>query len=135
MKRLKLKSSLAAGLASLLLCFGDIKDSTLLDVTKPYLGEYACNYARLGDKEFLDGFEYVTLDLKKDGSYLLSFKATDGKKHTETGEYAYDEKEKTLCFFPRDKSAVKKKFPLIGGVLTISAQIGNQQLIVRFTQK
>lgn len=135
MEKFKLKSSFAAGLVSLLLCFGNIKDSTLLDVTKPYLGKYECNYARLGDKEFCDGFEYVSLELNGDGTYLLSFKATDGKKHTETGEYAYNEKTKTLCFSPRDKSALKKEFPLIDGVLTISAQIGNQQLIVRFTQK
>ena len=135
MGRMKLKSAFVAGLASLLLCMGNIKDSTLLDVTKPYLGEYECEYARLGDKEFSDGFEFVTLELKRDGTYLLSFKQKDGEKHTETGAYQYDAKRNLLCISPRDKSALKKEFPLIDGVLTISAQIGNQQLIVRFAQK
>ena len=132
---MKLKSTFVAGLASLLLCMGNIKDSTLLDVTKPYLGEYECEYARLGDREFSDGFEFVVLELKGDGTYLLSFKEKGGEKHTETGEYEYDEKTKTLRFSPRDKSALKKEFPLIDGVLTISTQIGNQQLIIRFAQK
>ncbi len=135
MGRMKLKSTFVAGLASLLLCMSNIKDGTLLDVTKVYLGEYECTYAQLGDKEYLKGFDFVTLELKTDGTYLLSFKQKDEKKHTETGEYEYDEKRKTLRFSPRDKSALKKEFPLVEGVLTISAQIGNQQLIVRFTQK
>lgn len=135
MGKYTLKSSLAAGIASFLLCFTNIKDSSLSDVTKPYLGEYECNYARLGDKEFLEGFSFVTLELKKDGTYLLSFQSKDGDKRTETGEYEYDGKRQTLRFSPRDKSALKKEFPLIDGVLTVSAQIGKQQLIVRFTQK
>lgn len=135
MGKIKLKSTLAAGAASLMLCFGNIKDSSLLDVTKVYLGEYECSYAQLGDKEYLEGFDFVTLELKANGTYLLAFREKEGKKHTETGEYEYDEKTKTLRFSPRDKSALKKEFPLVDGVLTISAQIGNQQLIVRFTQK
>lgn len=135
MGKMKLKSTFVAGLASVLLCMGNIKDSTLLDVTKPYLGEYECEYARLGDRDFSDGFEFVVLELKGDETYHLSFKEKNGKMHTETGEYQYDAKRKVVCFSPRDISAIKKEFPLIDGVLTISRQVGNQQLIVRFAQK
>ena len=135
MGKIKLKSTLAAGAATLMLCLGNIKDSTLKDVARAYLGEYECSYARLGDKEYLEGFDFVRLELKKDGTYRLTFKEKTGKKHAETGRYEYDESAKKLRFCPREDSAFKKEFPLVDGVLTVTAQIGNQQLIVCFTQK
>ena len=64
MKKQVLKSSLLAGFCTLMLLFSGWREGKLTDVTKPYLGEYECKQATLGEKDCLKKFDYIRLELK-----------------------------------------------------------------------
>ena len=51
-----MKSFILGALLSCMTLFPSVKDSTLKDITKPYIGEYECKSARLGDKDYLEDF-------------------------------------------------------------------------------
>ena len=59
-----MKSFILAGVLSLMSLFPNMQESTLKDIAKPYLGEYECKSAQLGEKDCLEQFSYVRLELK-----------------------------------------------------------------------
>lgn len=134
MKSVKLKSSLLAGLTALLLFFPNLTNGSLKDITKPYLGEYECKSATLGEQEFLDEFSLIKLELKSDETFLLHYQPKDGAKKTETGKYKYDKDKQEICFSLDRNSALKRKFPLKKGIITIDFKLGTKQLIMKFEQ-
>ena len=58
---MKLKYSFCAALASLLLILPACGNGSLKDVTKPYLGEYECQSATLGEKDYAQDFFFIRL--------------------------------------------------------------------------
>ena len=129
-----MKSFILAGLLSCMALFPNVKGGSLKDIAKPYIGEYECKSARLGDKDYLEEFSYIRLELKDAESFVLHCKEKDGKKRDIEGKYHYD-KDKgvlTLC----DKSGVfKREFPLDKGNLTIFLPVGEKILLLQFEQK
>ena len=129
-----MKSFILGALLSCMTLFPSVKDSTLKDITKPYIGEYECKSARLGDKDYLEGFSYIRLELKDTESFVLHCKEKDGKKRDIEGKYHYDKDKGVLTV--SDKSGVfKREFPLEKGNLTISLPIGEKILLLQFEQK
>ena len=63
---MKLKYTFCAGLAALLIALPACGNGSLKDVTKPYLGQYECESATLGEKDYAQDFSFIRLELKKD---------------------------------------------------------------------
>lgn len=127
----RLKSSLFAGFSALLLLFPNVKESTLNDITKPYLGEYECKSATLGETDYTEDFSYIKLELKADETFSLHYCPKDGNKRTETGKYSYD-KEKSVLRFQSETGDVEKEFPIKDGVILIQLRLGNKILVMKF---
>ncbi len=135
MKKAFLKTSVLAGIASLLFSFSAWKTGTLTDITKPYLGEYECKSATYGKKDMLEDISSVILQLKADETFVLSYKDKHGKTRKETGTYQYDKERNTLHFFWEGKGELKRDFPLEKGCIQGSVKMGNKILSIRFEQK
>ncbi|MBR2646423.1 MAG: hypothetical protein IKD47_02565 [Clostridia bacterium] len=135
MKKAIVKSSILAGLMGLLLCFSGLKDSKLTDITRPYLGEYQCERATYGSKDYLDTYTDIRLELKSDNTFVLTALDKTNKKKTIKGKYSYDEKKQTLTMRWGKGGFIRRKIPLNGGELCLTIQIGNKTLVMNFIQK
>ncbi len=107
----------------------------MTDITKPYLGGYECKSARLGDKEYLEDFSYITLELNKDETFTLYYCPKSGKKGEESGRYSYDEKTETLTLSMGKNNELKRQIPLKDGAFCITVPLGTKTLILQFEQK
>lgn len=134
----KLKSSLFAGLLSLLLLFpsfGAFKLGELKEITKPYLGVYECKAATLGDEDVLSRFAYVNIELKKGDVCTLYYREKNGKRKEVKGKYSYDKEAETITLSPDVLDFFKREFPLKDGEILISLPMGGKMLSMRFVQK
>lgn len=131
MKKYTLKSSLLAGISALLLCFPNVKESTLNDITKPYLGEYECKSATLGETDYTEDFSYIKLELKPDETFVLHYCLKDGNKREERGKYTYD-KDKSVLRFQSEIGDFEKEFPIQDGVILIQMRLGKKMLVMKF---
>ena len=128
----KVKSSLLAGVVTLLLACSFGGKGDLKEITKPYLGVYECTEARVGEREYLDRFSKLDLELKENGEFILYYCEKDGKPQTQTGRYEYDKESGTLTLLG---GGIKRAFPLQGGILTAVIPIGGQTIHLKFEQK
>ncbi len=135
MKKTTLKSSLLVGVFTLAFCLPACGKATLPEITKPYVGEYECKSATLGEKEYLDEFSFVRLELHADDTFTLSYASKDGKKGQETGKYAYDFEKETISFLGLGDYAIERTFPLKNGQIDLTIALGKQTLHIRFAQK
>ena len=135
MKKITLKSSVVASLATLALLMPNIKNKELTDITKPHLGFYECEYARLSGEELLEDFDYIRLELKADGNFEISYCKKGGKAQKESGKYQYDKKKESVTFYLSDANAFKRTFPLKDGVMDIALRFGGKTLNAKFKQK
>lgn len=131
----KIKSGLCVGLLTLFISLSSCGGESLQEITKPYLGAYECESAKLGEKEYIDDFSFIRLELRPDGTFSLYYRPKNGDKREETGAYVYDEKEETLQLTLGGNGEFKRKFPLKEGRMEVTVQIGTQTLFMRFTQK
>lgn len=135
MKKVRLKSSLLVGLASLLLLFPNFKKGNLSDITKPYLGIYECKEARLGETDCLDRFSFIHLELKKDNKFIIHYQEEGCERKTLSGKYKYDKEKELLVLQGFDGNFLKREFPLKNGELIVSFSLGEKTLILKFEQK
>ena len=135
MKKQVLKSSLLAGITALLLTFSGLREGTLTDITKPYLGEYECKSATLGNEEYVDEFSYIILELKADETFVLRYKTKNKMKGEEKGEYSYDKEKETITLTLGEKSQFKREFSLKKGTICIEFPVGAKLFVMRFEQK
>lgn len=123
-----MKSCILAGIAALAFFL----PNTLKEITKPHLGVYECKEAKLGSDDYLPRFENVTLELKADGEFILTFKEKGGKEHREKGKYTYNPERGIITLMG---GSMKREFPLKDGVLRFQLSIGGKWLSVLFEQK
>ncbi len=131
--RITLKSSILAGLCALCMLG---KSSSLKDISKPYLGEYECKQATYGEKDYLENFTYIRMELQSGDRFVLSYcdKLTNKKNQVE-GEFVYDEKTNTVTLQLGNDACIKRQFSLKDGVLLVVTTLGNKILQLRFEQK
>ena len=137
MKTVTLKSSFMAVLAMLLLCFpwwNTVKTQPLADLTKPYLGMYECRLAQLNEKNLLDDFSYIRLELKKGGACVLYAKDKAGEEKRVDGEYIYNKEKESISFSVETLSFIKREFPMKQGVIFITLRQGDKTLLMQFQQ-
>ena len=129
-----MRSFILSGLLSLMMLFPNLRESTLKDIAKPYLGEYECKSAQLGKKDLLENFSYIRIELKDSENFTLYYKEKEGKGKEVEGKYVYD-KEKELLMLADKSGVYKRGFPLNEGILTISLPMGEKNLVLKFEQK
>ena len=137
MKIIRLKSSFLAILSMFLLCFpwwNTVKSQALTEIAKPYLGEYECRLAQLNEKNLLEDFSYIRLELKKEGECVLYAKDKKGKEKRVEGEYIYNNEKKTITFSVENLSFIKREFPMKQGVIFVTIRQGDKTLLMQFQQ-
>ncbi len=132
--KIKIKTSLLAGLSSLLLLFPSMKNTDLKDIAKPQLGVYECTEARLGSLDCLDRFADVRLELKDEERFLLLYKEKGGARKKVEGKYRYD-KERKILTIEEDATGFKREFPFVDGKLTVAFPVGGKTLVMQFERK
>lgn len=60
---------------------------SLKSITKPYIGEYECVEAHLGETNLLEKYEFITISLLDNKKMEVSYKPKIGKKKTFEGAY------------------------------------------------
>lgn len=135
MKKHILRSSILAGIASLLFLFPTFKKSELKDIAKPHLGIYECKIAQIDEVDYLDKFSYIRLELKDGNKYELTYQKKGGKEGKKKGAYRYDKKTETLTLYLDSTKLIKKEFPLKKGVLSLSITLGEKTMYAQFEQK
>ena len=66
-------------------------NSSVKSLTKPYIATYDCTFAQLGKQDLLEKYDYLKITLLDDEKLEVSFKRKNGKKHTYTSTYSYDD--------------------------------------------
>ena len=129
-----MKSFIVGGLAALMALFPNVKESKLDDISKPYLGEYECKRAQLGNVDYLKRFEYVRLELKDEENFTLYYKEKGERKREVQGKYAYDKEKKTLTL-QGEAGGIFRECTLEKGLFTLHFPIAGKILVLEFEQK
>ena len=124
-----------AGLMAIFTLFSGIKDLSLKDVAKPYIGEYNCIEAEFGGVDYLEDFEYITIDLKKDNTFVLRYAQKNGKKGEEKGEYQFDNVTKKLVLSGKSKLTYNLETLMNNGTFAITVRFGGKTLHIKFEQQ
>ncbi len=135
MRKIFLKSCILAGLCSAVILFGGWKNSTLKDITKPYLGEYECTQATLGDVDYLKEMKYIRLMLQKGDEFILSYCPQDKAEQTLKGSYKYDKDKQIIVLKLSNGMCFERAFPIKKGEIYITVPIGALNLRLIFEQK
>ncbi len=125
----------AAIMTILLLCaFTFDKDASVKTLTDPYITTYDCTFARLGNEDLLEKYEYLKITFLDDKELEVSFKRTNGKRHAYKCDYTYDEETGK---FEAEIGILGFKFRqsarIINGKFTLSMPILGKPLIMNFS--
>ena len=91
---------------------------SLKDVSRPYAGLYQCEKITLGGRDMTEKFEKLSLELKQDGQFELSYRTAEG--NSEKNEITFSAKQGTRqrsFSFPYEKGAVRIDYNLFGTLL------------------
>ena len=69
----------------------DGKSGSLKSITKPYIGEYECVEARLGETDLLEKYDFITISLLDGKKMEVIYKPNNGNKKTFEGAYEVNE--------------------------------------------
>ena len=131
---MKIQSALLSTMGALLFTFAG-KYDTLKDIAKPYLGEYQCKIATLGNEDYLQQFRTLVLELKSENEYELRYHLQNGYKGKDTGKYAYDPAKQTVRLSKGEKGEWKRDIPLKNGTISLTIPLGEKLLYLQFEQK
>lgn len=109
---------------------------SLKAITKPYIGEYECVAARLGESDLLEKYEFIKITLLDDEKMEVSFKPKGGAKKSFEGGYKVNEETREFTgevgiFGVKFKEATK----IENGKFTLTKLIFNTPLIMNFKMK
>lgn len=121
-------------MALILLPACDIKNAgPLKSITHPYIAQYECVEATLGEEDLLKKFDFIKITLLNKENMELCYKPKDGESKTIKSNYTFDYKTRKLTAevgilgYTFKQSTVIEK-----GRFTISKPIGSKQLIMKF---
>ena len=108
--------------------------SSLKDLTHPYINNYECTAARLGNEDLLERYEYFKITFLDDKQLELSFKRKNGgKAHVYKCDYTYDDKTSE---FSAELGILGYRFrqtsKISNGKFTISMPILGRLLLMNF---
>ncbi len=137
MKRKKILIALLLFLTLLLFpaCELDANGS-IKSITRPYVAEYECVEARLGEEDLLERYEYIKITLIDKQEMEISFKSKNGKKHIYSSTYEVDPETREfsgeigiLGFKFKEKTKIEN------GSFTIERNILSKPLFMKFKAK
>ena len=112
----------------------DMKNAgPLKSVTRPYIAQYECVEATLGNEDLLKKFDYIKITLLDKDTLELNYKQKDGDNTKVKSNYDFDMQSRTLTaeigilgYTIKQSTTVEK------GKFTISKSFGGKQLIMKF---
>ena len=112
----------------------DMKNAgPLKSITHPYIAQYECVEATLGDEDLLDKFDYIKITLVNKDTLELNYKLKDGDNKTIESNYNFDVNSRTLTAEVGILGySVKQSTVIEKGKFTISKSIGGKQLVMKF---
>lgn len=111
-------------------------DGSIKSITKPYIAEYECVEARLGNMDLLEKYDYITITLVDKSEMLVSFKPKDGEKKSFKGEYSLNPETRELTGSAGILGAsFKEKVKIENGGFTITQTALAMPLVMKFKMK
>ena len=108
-------------------------DSSIKDITHPYINTYECTRATLGESDLLDDYEYLRIIIEEGGQMKIIFKQKDGKSYQYESTYSYDEKTRELTAEMTILGyRYKQKTTIENGKFTIAMPLFSKQLVMVF---
>ncbi|MDE6001706.1 MAG: hypothetical protein K2G96_05265, partial [Clostridia bacterium] len=75
-------------LLPLFVCACDAREAgSLKSITRPYIAQYECTEATLGDENLLEKFEYIKIVLVNKDTMQIIYKPKNGKKQINETKY------------------------------------------------
>lgn len=109
---------------------------SLKSITKPYIGEYECVEARLGETNLLEKYDFINISLLDGKKMEVSFKSKNGNKKTFKGAYEVNEDTRE---FTGEVGILGVKFKegtkIENGKFTVKKVIFSKPLIMNFKMK
>lgn len=109
------------------------ENSSIKDLTHPYINTYECTRATLGETDLLEEYEYFRIIVGENNDLKVLFKRKDGKAYEFSSKYTFDDTTHELTaeigvlgYTYKQKTIIEK------GRFTISMPILNKQLIMIF---
>ncbi|MCI9561648.1 MAG: hypothetical protein HFK03_04075 [Clostridia bacterium] len=137
MKRKLILISVILSLMLIILPACDMEASgSVKSLTKPYIGEYECVEARLGETDLLEKYESIKITLIDDKKLEISFKPVNGSRRAFEGEYSVDGETRE---FTGEAGILgykfKEKAVIENGEFVISKLIMTKPLVMKFKMK
>ena len=105
----------------------------LKSITHPYIAQYECVEATLGEEDLLKKFDYIKITLVNSNTLELNYKQKNGENKTLKSNYSLDTKSRTLTAEIGILGYnIKQSTVVENGKFTISKSIGGKQLIMKF---
>ena len=106
---------------------------SLKSITKPYIAQYECTEAKLGEQDILEKYDYIKIILVDKNEMNVVYKPKDGEKRIVKNEYMFDTKTKELSAeIGIFGYSFKQSVTVQNGQFTINKTIGNEQLVMKF---
>ena len=112
----------------------DMKNAgSLKSLTRPYIAQYECVEAKLGDEDLLKKFDYIKITLLDKDNLELNYRQKEGENTSIKSKYSFDINSRILTAeigilgYTIKQSTVIEK-----GKFTISKPIGDKLLIMKF---
>lgn len=108
-------------------------NSSVKSLTKPYITTYECKFARFGNEDLLEKYDYLKVTFLDDEQVEVSYKRKNGKKKIHVCDYRYDDETKQ---FETEIGILGFKFKqatkIENGAFTISMPILGKPLVMVF---
>ena len=96
---------------------------------------YECKSATLGEKDCLDNFAFIKLELNPDDTFTLYSRQKIGKTQKQTGKYTYDKDKQSITFTLGASNEYKRECYIDKGEIVVTLPIGAKILNLHFEQK
>lgn len=136
---LYMKRKLTAIIAVMIICMlflpacDAVKQSSVKALTRPYIAQYECVQAKLGEEDILEKFDYIRITLADKDTMIIAYKPKKGEKKQFKCNYTFDWETKEIT---ADISIfgckVKEKTTVQNGSFSIVKQIGNKTFAITF---
>ena len=131
-KSIRLKSAALCAVAILAFLPKGENWGGLKEISQPHLGFYQCESATLGQEDLTEFFDFVRVELTRDGKLILSFKDKLGRKGEYSLDYEYDSEKGEITLIAPDGG--KRTFPFQDGEWTLSIPYGEKLFHAKFTR-
>ncbi len=108
-------------------------NSSVKSLTKPYITTYECNFARFGDEDLLEKYDYLKITILDDKELEVSYKKKNGKRKVYVCDYEYnDETQKFEAEVGILGFKFKQSTKIENGKFTISMPLLGKPLVMVF---